>query len=290
MTVVSEEEFLNKLLEVIIKLAIIANSQSYRFKNKWDQYLKPLNDKPQNIRQIKLDKNKFIKDIDYRIKILKNVEQAFVDGFYSIKSLLETLYSSYFNDDSKLFKKNYSINDQLILKYYVAREILGNLVQYNLMEHETVPLKYNIMARNYLLIKLQGQSDSEILETMKKLQIKDITLEKINKIMEEIEKDGIVIKLKKGNNYFYELNMELKLSDKGETYYNKTLYPLIEWPTQIWRSFYNIRELNVSIEENVPHSDFLNKVLSRTATQGFSAAHYVIKNLIKYYEEVKEET
>jgi len=103
--------------------------------------------------------------------------------------------------------------------------------------------------------------------------------------MEDIEADGIITKTEKGDKYFYELNKELKLSDKGKEKYNRNLRSLVEWPTQLWRSFYNIRELNVTVDDNIPNRDFLHKVLSRTATQGFSAADYVFKNLIKYYEE-----
>ena len=244
MTTVSEKEFLTKLMDVVKKLEVLANTQGFRFKTKWNEYLNPVNDKPHVVRPIKLDKEKFIEDIDYRISLLKEVDQAFADGFHSIKSLLKTLYTSYFQDNCKLFKKNYSEEDQVILKYYVAREILGNLVQFNKLEHDSVPLKYNIIARNYLLIKMNGQKDTEILENMKKLQMENITLDKINKLMEEVEADGIVTRSKRGKNYFYVLNKELTLSEKGQKYYEQTLYPLVEWPTQFWRSFYNIREIN----------------------------------------------
>lgn len=289
MTTVTGKEFLTKLMNVVKKLEVLANTQGYRFKTKWKEYLNPVNDKPHVVRQIKLDKEKFIEDIDYRIGILKEIDQAFTDGFHTIKSLLKTLYSSYFQDDCKLFKKNYSEEDQLILKYYVAREILGNLVQFNQLEHESVPLKYNLIARNYLLIKMSGQKDSEILENMKKLQMKDITLAKINNLMEEVEAEGLVTKSKKGENYFYELKKELKLSEEGEKYYEQTLYPLVEWPTQFWRSFYNIREINVTVDNDTPHNEFLNKILSRSATQGYGPCTVVFKNLIKYFEEIKEE-
>ncbi len=289
MTTVTGKEFLTKLMNVVKKLEVLANTQGYRFKTKWKEYLNPVNDKPHLVRQLKLDKEKFIEDIEYRITILKEVEQAFADGFQTIKSLLKTLYSSYFQDNCKLFIKNYSEEDQLILKYYVAREILGNLVQFNQLEHESVPLKYNIIARNYLLIKMNGQMDSEILENMKKLQMKDITLENINNLMVEVEAEGLVTKTKKGENYFYELKKELKLSEKGQEYYEQTLYPLVEWPTQFWRSFYNIREINVTVDNDTPHHEFLNKILSRSATQGFGPCDFVFKNLIKYFEEIKGE-
>ncbi len=287
MTEVSEEEFLIKLLDVVHKLSNIAKTQSYRFKNKWDEYLKPLNDNPHTIRQIPLDKKKFLSDIDYRIIVLKNVENAIVDGFHSIKSLLETLYGVYF--DSELFKNDFSEEDQLVLKYLTAQQILGNLIQYNKMDHESVPMKYNIIARNYTLIKLKGQTDTEVIDSLKKLNITDITIADLKKIMNEVKSEGIITIEKKGSNDFYELNKEFELSSEGKKRYNQVLQPLIDFPTGFWRSFYNIRELNVTLDENCTHQDFLMKVLAKSATQGYAPVHYVFKNLVKYYEKLKDE-
>jgi len=288
MTEVSDTEFLNRLLEVVNKLSNIVKTQSPRFKRKWDEYLKPFDDNPHIVRQIPLDKSKFLKDIDYRISVLKNVEQATVDGFYSTKTLLKTLYSSYF--DSELFKKDFSEEDQQILKYFIAKEILGNLIQYNKLDHESVPLKYNIIGRNYSLIKLQGLADFEILDSLRKLNIKDIELADVNNLMKEIEADGIIIVEKKEKNNFYYLNKELKLSNEGKNFFYQFLQPLVDWPTLFFRSFYNIRELNVTINQNVKYHDFLQKVLLKTATQGFSPTNYVFKNLVKYYEKIKEKS
>ena len=287
MTKVSEEEFLKKLLEVVQKLSNIAKTQSYRFQNKWGDYLKPLNKNPHLIRQITLDKDKFLTDINYRIQVLKDVENAVVDGFHSIKSLLQTLYGTYF--DSDLFKKDFSEDDQLILKYFTAKQILGNLIQYNKIDHESVPMKYNIIARNYTLIKLKGQTDTEILDNLKKLNITDIEKAELNKIMNEVKLEGIISIKKKGKNNFYELKKELKLSSEGKKQYNQVLQPLVDYPTGFWRSFYNIRELNVTPDESCTHQDFLMKVLVKSATQGYGPTHYVFKNLIKYYEKIKEE-
>lgn len=287
MTEVSEEEFLKKLLEVVHKLSNIAKTQSYRLKTKWDDYLKPLNKEPHLIRQISLDKQKFLNEIEYRIDVLKNVEQAFVDGFHLIKSILQILYDSYF--ESELFKVDFLHDDQVILKYLIAKKILGDLIQYNKIDHESVPIKYNIIARNYTLIKLKGQTDEEILGTLKKLNIKEVGLAELTKLMVEIKSDGIIYITKKNNKNFYEVQKELELSKEGEIRYKKNLAPIVDWPTGFWRSFYNIRELNVSPDESCQHREFLQKVLAKTATQGYSPAHFVIKNLIKYYEKIKEE-
>ena len=288
MNTVSDLQFLNRLAEVIYKLLNIVKTQSPRFKRKWEEYLKPLNNEPHIVRQISLDKTRFIEDIDYRILVLKNVEQATLDGFYAVKTLLQILYGQYLN--SELFKNDFSEEDQVVLKYLIAKEILGNLIQYNKLDHESVPLKYNIIARNYTLIKLKGQSDIEILDSLNKLNIKDINMSDVESFMKEIESDGIITIEKKGNNYYYSLKKELELTKEGKLYYSQMLQPLVDFPTLFFRSFFNIRELNVTLDQEVKYHDFLQNILLKTATQGFAPTNYVFKNLVKYYEKIKEDS
>jgi len=212
-----------------------------------------------------------------------------VDGFYTIKSILEALYHHYFKD-SKLFIDVFSPEDRIILKYLAAREIIGNLIQYNRMDHETVPLKYNIIARDYLMIKLKGMSLEDIADDLQKLNkiiAKDILIKTLNEIIE----DGIIKGEKRGDSYFYTLNKELNLSEEGHKKYIETkLSSIIDWPTQFWRSYYNIRELNLTPSKDLKHADFLAQILSKCATQGMAPADYVFKNLVKYYETIKKES
>lgn len=287
MTNVNEEVFLNKLYDVVYKLSTIAKTQSYRFKKEWDENLESLKEKPHLIRQIPREKEKFLTDIDYRIKILNTVKLSFEDGVHSIKSLLNALYRSYF-DDSDIFTSSFTEQDQIILKYLVAKEILGNLIQYNQLDHESVPLKYNILARTYLLIKFKGQRDTEILENLKKINIK-LKRPKLKKIMGEIISDGFINKTKKGRYLYYHLQQELDLSEEGKKKFNQTIRPLVDWPTLFYRSYYNVRELNVTVDGDVKYPDYLNKVLLKAATQGYSACHYIFNNLVRYYEKLKEE-
>ncbi|MHA1669845.1 MAG: hypothetical protein ACTSV5_04610 [Promethearchaeota archaeon] len=287
MTNVKEDQFIEKLYDVIYKLSIISKTQSYRFKKEWDLIFTKFNPNPHLIRAINIEKDKFLKDNKYRIRVLNTVKLAFEDCFHSIKILLETLYNHFFND-SDLFKESFSEQDQLILKYFVAFKLLGDLVQYNTMDHKTVPLKYNILARNYLMIKLKGLKDTEIRDNMKKIRI-NLTITDIKKYLNQIEKDGFIKKHKKGKSNIYKILKELNLSDEGQEKYNLLLRPLIDWPTGIWRSFFNVRELNVTVSNNDGEKiEFLNNILETAATQGYIASHYVFKNLIKYYKEIKD--
>ena len=287
MTELSKKEFLNRLLEKIKKLSSIAKTQTFRFQQKWNDFLDKTDIKPHLVRNIPIEEEKFLNDIDYRISTLKLVSQAITDGFYSIKSLIEALYKSYFNSD--MFKQQYSEEDQLKVKYLVAKEILGNLIQYNKLDHETIPLKYNVIARNYTLLKLKVQSDKSIIDNMNKIFNNELNLGQIQSVLKEVEADGIISIEQQNDENFYKLKNELKLSEEGEKSYTQSIYQLIIWPTNFWRSFYNIRELNITPGQDIEDRAFLQTVLSRSATQGFGPTDYVFKNLIKYYEKIKEE-
>jgi hypothetical protein len=282
---ISEEEFMALLAQVVGKLSNIAKTQRYRFQQKWEEYLAPLDEKPHLIRAIPFEEQKFLEDNAYRLKTLNTVSDSFVDGFYAIKSLLNALYYHFFT--SSTFKEQYIEEDQLKIKYLIAKEILGNLVQYNKMDHESIPLKYNLLARMYTILKFNPKSDEAILKNMNKIFKKTpLSLEDIRTTMEKIHEDGLISINQEDQSILYKLKHDLELSEEGKKQYNETLEQLITWPTNLWRSFYNIRELNVTPPPSMKHHEFLNKILSRSATQGFSSANYVIKNLIKYFREL----
>jgi hypothetical protein len=284
MTNVTGEEFLNKLYTVSYKLYTIASTQSNRFKKEWDENFASLKVEPHLVRYIKVEKEKFLTDLDYRIKALNIVKSSFEDGFHAIKSLLTALYKSYFKD-SEVFKTNFNKEDQIILKYFVAKEILGNLIQYNQLDHDTVPLKYNILARNYFIIKFKDQNTSEILENLKKINIQ-LRANQLKKVMDKIVSDGFLERKKIGKFLSYSLKQDILLSEEGLKMYNQTIRPLVDWPTLFYRSYYNVRELNVTVDDNIKHPEILNKVLQKAATQGYVACHYVFANLVEYYEKL----
>ncbi|MFX0009076.1 MAG: hypothetical protein ACFE9R_02070, partial [Candidatus Hermodarchaeota archaeon] len=252
----------------------------------WEENLASLKLEPHLVRYIKIEKEKFLIDLDYRINTLNIVKLSFEDGFNAIKSLLSALYRSYFKDSDD-FLSNFNKEDQIILKYFVAKEILGNLIQYNQLDHDTVPLKYNILARNYFIIKFKQQTISEIQDNLKKINIQ-LKVSDLKKVMAEIISDGFLKKTKKGKTLSYSLKQDLVLSEEGMKTYNQTIRPLVDWPTLFYRSYYNIRELNVTVSDNIEHPEILNKVLQKAATQGCVACRYVYKNLIEYYEQAKD--
>ena len=93
MTQISEGEFLEKLSDVVSKLISIARAQGSRFEKLWEDLFISIKADHHKMRDIKFIGEKFLKDIDYRIEILKSLEISQIDGFYCIKSILETLYN-----------------------------------------------------------------------------------------------------------------------------------------------------------------------------------------------------
>ena len=287
MTNVSGESFLLRLYDVVYKLSRNAKILSSNFKKEWDKNFAYLNQTPKMIRQIPVVKEQFLNDIDYRIEILDTVRLSFEDGLNTIRFLLNILYNHYFKD-SPQFKKDFDENDQLILKYLVAKEIFGGIPEYVQFDHDTAPLKYKILACNYTKIKLlKGQKDAEILEKLKKIKI-EIELDELNKLMDEIVEDGFLNKTRPGNYFYYDLYSELLLSDDGSSEYERTIKPLVKWPVSFWEFYYNIRELNVTVDTEIKHSDRLNTILVRAAIQGYNACHYVFENLVSYYQDLKK--
>ena len=84
-----------------------------------------------------------------------------------------------------------------------------------------------------------------------------------------------------------DVTLILSIVVTGFCKYNQTIRSLVDWPTMFYRSYYNVRELNVTVNNDSKHADFLNKILQKAATQGCIACHYVFKNLVEFYEKLK---
>ena len=86
--------------------------------------------------------------------------------------------------------------------------------------------------------------------------------------------------------YTWKKDMDFKLSEEGESFYRNNIFPVLEWCVGLWRSMYNIRELDVVIPDSYKWKSFLEKTVAKAATQGFMTCYWVIKNIRKYYEMI----
>ncbi|MHA1727685.1 MAG: hypothetical protein ACTSWY_03020 [Promethearchaeota archaeon] len=258
---------------------------------------------PHRIRDFKPNKLRFFENDDYKIKILHEFEISVVDGYYCIKSIVSTLFNNYFTN-SELFLKDVDENDRIPMIYMAADTLIGSLLQFLSTEKEIVNIKYLVVVKNKSMLKLKGMFGGEILNNLRASGFKS-DLEKIQKIMGELVELGYVemrnvsknvLKIgkemektgKKGQ-FFYKWIKNFELSPEGQNFYKKNIHQVIVWAVQLWRSLYNIRELDVVIPEKYKFRTFLEKTVAKAATQGFMSSYWVVKNLQKYYKLVIED-
>jgi hypothetical protein len=101
------------------------------------------------------------------------------------------------------------------------------------------------------------------------------------------EKDLVEVDRSDPNLEVYSNMRDFQLSSEGEESFAEKVNPILEWGIQMWQSFYNMRELDVKIPEEYQWADHLASITSRAATQGFTTAYFVIKNVANYFEAIK---
>ncbi|MHA1822210.1 MAG: hypothetical protein ACTSU2_06985 [Promethearchaeota archaeon] len=288
--------FLETLWNIIKKEQRFIDLQVPRFKKLWNMHLVKIEPKPHIIRPLNVgDKELFISSNENKVKVLENLEACIIDGFYSVHSIFTTLFQKYFNN-SALFLQTFNGDDREIVKYMAAEKLTGSLLQYLKEKKDVVPLKLIIVSLNKTLMKLKGMDDVKIQNKLKKAGF-DVNLETIQKIMQELADEGYV-SIKGINNsgasndnqgqqkYLYQWVKDFKLSKEGEKAYKDFINPLLEWAIQLWRTMYNIREMDVNVPETYPNRNTLLNIVKKAATQGFRATYFVVKNIKEYYKKV----
>lgn len=289
--------FLSTLWKIIKKDKTFIQSQMPRFTKLWGQHLAEIEPAPHTIREIPVSEEDFFESDQKKLIILRKLEISLVDGYYAVKSVVETLFRKYFQD-SELFLSKFKEIDRIPAKNIAAEALLGALLQFVNSEPELVPLKYLIVAKNRSMLKLKGLTDKKLLLNVKPGG-SELDRDKINDVMAELVLLGYVERTAvktngaqnlEGARYFYKWKKDFKLSSEGEIFYNSFINPIIAWTVQLWRSLYNIRELDVVIPENYKFRNFLTKTVATASTQGFKSSYSVIKNIQKYYELVIEDS
>lgn len=293
----ADDLFISTLWKIINKDKTFIHSHMSRFNKLWNEHLVDIEPSPHKIREIQVLRKDFFESDQKKIIILRKLEISLVDGYYTVKSVVDTLFGKYFQD-SELFLSKFKEEDRIPAKYIAAEALIGALLQFISSEQDSVPLNYLVVAKNRSMLKLKGLTDKKIL-----LNIKpggsELERDKINDIMAELVQLGYVERTAvkangaqnlEGARYFYKWKKDFKLSLEGKTFYDSFINPIIAWTVQLWRSLYNIRELDVLIPENYKFRNFLMKTVAKAATQGFKSCYSVIKNIQTYYEMVIEDS
>ncbi|HMF33932.1 MAG TPA: hypothetical protein VKK79_21080 [Candidatus Lokiarchaeia archaeon] len=279
----SGDFFLDALYGLISKTVAFLKTHVPRYRKIWAEFYAQWEPNPQIIRLLPADKQKIYDDAVYRVEVLRTWENALVEGFYAIKGILTTTYDKILPDASGL-EQYFTPSDVWLLGYRVAERLLGTLQRLIPLIPGVVPAKYLIVAKAKAALKISTMTDEEVEKSATASNI-PCTVDEVRGTFAKLEEKGLVeVDRSNPDQEVYSSIKEFQLSGGGEVHFKQKFNPILEWGIQTWQSFYNVRELDVKIPDSYQWADHLGSITSRAATQGFTNAYFVIKNVANYFE------
>jgi hypothetical protein len=277
--------FLNALYGVVSKTAAFLKTHVARYQKIWAEFYAQWEPVPQPIRLVAAEKQGFYNDLSFRVEVLRTLENALVEGFYAIKGILVTTYDKIL-PDNEILGNYFSPDDVALLGYRVADRLLGTLQRIIPLIPGVVPAKFLIVTKAKATLKISTMTDDEVLKSVAASKIQ-VEVEDVRSALTELAEKGLVeVDRSNSDQEVYSKMKDFQLSTEGEVYFAEKINPILEWGIQMWQSFYNMRELDVKIPEEYQWADHLAGITSRAATQGFSNAYFVIKNVANYFEAI----
>lgn len=287
----SPDLFLDTLWDIIESESALIKTQIPRLKRLWESHFINLGIKLPPIKEFIPNKNDFYYNNSNKAIILEQLEECMIEGYKIIKFIIDIIFNKYFKD-SELFINTFNETDQLMVRYKTADKLVGSLLQFINEEKGLIDLEYIIISKYKSILKIKEISDINIMEKIVKDGYK-CTLEQIHEIFNKLVSINLITKREQVNSnlnvtvlYKWNSNSDFTLTPQGDKIYKSYIMPIIEWAIEYWRSLYNIRTLNVKIPDNYKMKLEIENVLSRAATQGFSSAYFVIKNLKNYFLKI----
>ena len=149
-----------------------------------------------------------------------------------------------------------------------------------------IPVQFFLVAKVKAMLKISSMSDAEVLQSATTSNV-NCTIEEIRAAFASLEEWNLVqVDRTDSTQEIYANMKDFVLSEKGELVFSQKVQPILDWGIQTWQSFYNIRELDVKIPDSYLWADHFAGITSRAATQGFSSAYFVIKNIANYFEAI----
>jgi len=103
------DNFLRTLLQVVKEKSSNIKAQIPRLHKLWAQFWGDnIQIELKTIRPVVVDEKRFISDLKYRITVVRNLEYAMNDGFFVVKSIVESIFNNYI--DSDLMSEDFIIN------------------------------------------------------------------------------------------------------------------------------------------------------------------------------------
>ncbi|MHA1648502.1 MAG: hypothetical protein ACTSVL_13120, partial [Promethearchaeota archaeon] len=93
------DNFLRTLLEVVKEKSSNNKAQMPRLQKLWIQFWGETQIELKTIRSVVVDDKRFISDLKYRTEVVRNLEYAMNDGFFVVKSIVESIFNNYIDSD-----------------------------------------------------------------------------------------------------------------------------------------------------------------------------------------------
>ncbi len=277
------DNFLRNLLEVVKEKYSYIKVQMPRLHKLWIQFGGNTQIELKTIKPVVVDDIRFLSDLKYRIEVVRNLQNAMNDGFFVVKSIIESIFNNYI--DSDLISEDFTNTDLVAVKLMISDMLVGSLLQFIVIDKSSIPIPYIIIAKNKALMKIKALSIERIVDDLKKNGF-EVSNEYVSSVLNDMIELGYVTdeKIIDSGEIVYKFVKDFSLTEVGQRKFDKKIKPLLEWTIALWRSLFNIRSLDTPIPKNYPNLGFLEETVKRAATQGYLSAYNVMENIANYYE------
>jgi len=281
------DNFLRTLLEVVKEKSSNIKAQIPRLHKLWMKFWGNNQIELKTIRPVVVDDERFLSDLKYRIEVVRNLQHAMNDGFFVVKSIIDSIFNNYI--DSDLISEDFTNDDLVAAKLIISDILVGSLLQFIVIDKSTIPIPYIIIAKNKAMMKIKALSINRIVDDLKKNGF-EVSNEYVSSVLNNMIEFGYVSSenIIDSGEIVYKFVKDFTLTEAGQRKFDKKIKPLLEWTIALWRSLFNIRSLDTPIPHDYPHRAFLEETVKRAATQGFLSAHNVMENIVNYYEIIIE--
>jgi len=279
------DKFLPILTEVVGRSASFLRTQVPRLGALWNDFWQFFEPVAPQIRPVAFDADQFMTDLDYRIETLDALEGAVVDGYHAERALFVAIFQKMLPNPD--LGKYFSVEARPLVGYKIAETLVGSLGQFIALNPALIPINFVVVAKHKSMLRLKGMSTSQLVGSLMKSNVACSAAD-VEGVMAGLASLGQVTVSTRDGEAFYSGLQPFDLPAADDAFYRQNVHPVLEWAVQLWRSFYNLRDLDTPIAPERKWASFLAKTVSRAATQGFQSAHFVVKNVSNYWKMLKK--
>ncbi|GAB4328160.1 MAG: hypothetical protein Kow0069_35310 [Promethearchaeota archaeon] len=275
------DKFDEILTDVVARTSTFLKVHSPRLSTSWNEFWRSFEPAVPSVRLVPVDAARFRYDLAYRRDRLAELDAAMVDGFQAVRAVARALFFKIL--PSPRFSSHFSGENAPVVAYKAGGS-LATLQEFVQLDPGSVPATHVLVAKFGALLRLKGATDAQMAEGLTRSGLSCGPAD-VRAAMTPLVEAGLVevARAPDGSESYSKLD-KLQLPPEERRKFDRDLRPPIEWAVQLWRSLYNLRELNTPIDPGRGWATFLERTTSRAATQGFQAARFVVHNLVKYHD------